>query len=126
MLFEFKAIDLDCESQELCNTATVVLTIIGINDIPVITQEEINLFDEIDNGNPSVTIDGDIITIQSRRGKIDVYARRDDGLQLGQVFVPFCYVEAAANVLTNAALDPDAKIPEFKFCAVKIKTKTIH
>ena len=70
--------------------------------------------------------DGDIITIQSRRGKIDVYARRDDGLQLGQVFVPFCYVEAAANVLTNAALDPDAKIPEFKFCAVKIKTKTIH
>tara|TARA_B100001063_G_scaffold2902_1_gene2046 strand:- start:1814 stop:4573 length:2760 start_codon:yes stop_codon:yes gene_type:complete len=70
--------------------------------------------------------DGDIITIQSRRGEIDVYARRDDGLQLGQVFVPFCYVEAAANVLTNAALDPDAKIPEFKFCAVKIKSKTIH
>ena len=70
--------------------------------------------------------DGDIITIQSRRGKIDVYVRRDDGLQLGQIFVPFCYVEAAANVLTNAALDPDAKIPEFKFCAVKISKKTVH
>ena len=65
--------------------------------------------------------DGDLITIESRRGKVDVYARRDDGLQLGQIFIPFCYVEAAANVLTNAALDPDAKIPEFKFCAVKIK-----
>ena len=55
-----------------------------------------------------------------------MYVRRDDGLQLGQIFVPFCYVEAAANVLTNAALDPDAKIPEFKFCAVKISKKTIH
>ena len=70
--------------------------------------------------------DGDLITIQSRRGKVDVYARRDDGLQLGQIFIPFCYVEAAANVLTNAALDPDAKIPEFKFCAVKIKKAHIN
>ena len=70
--------------------------------------------------------DGDLITIESRRGKVDVYARRDDGLQLGQIFIPFCYVEAAANVLTNAALDPDAKIPEFKFCAVKIKKAHIN
>ena len=70
--------------------------------------------------------DGDLITIESRRGKVDVYVRRDDGLQLGQIFIPFCYVEAAANVLTNAALDPDAKIPEFKFCAVKIKKSHIN
>ena len=70
--------------------------------------------------------DGDLITIESRRGKVDVYVRRDDGLQLGQIFIPFCYVEAAANVLTNAALDPDAKIPEFKFCAVKIKKAHIN
>ena len=65
--------------------------------------------------------DGDLITVESRRGSIDVYARRDDMLKPGQVFIPFCYVESAANLLTNAALDPFAKIPEFKFCAVNIK-----
>ena len=76
----------------------------------------------VDRGECDVIVkDGDLITVESRRGKLNVYARRDDGLQFGQIFIPFCYVEAAANVLTNAALDPDAKIPEFKFCAVKIK-----
>ena len=70
--------------------------------------------------------EGDLITVSSRRGTIDVYAKRDDYLQSGQVFIPFCYVESAANILTNAALDPDAKIPEFKFCAVKIKKTSTH
>jgi formate dehydrogenase major subunit len=70
--------------------------------------------------------DGDLITVESRRGKIDVYARRDDMLKSGQIFIPFCYVESAANLLTNAALDPFAKIPEFKFCAVNIKSNTKH
>ena len=70
--------------------------------------------------------DGDLITVKSRRGSIDVYARRDDMLKPGQVFIPFCYVESAANLLTNAALDPFAKIPEFKFCAVNIKSQTKH
>ena len=37
------------------------------------------------------------------------------------VFVPFCYVEAAANALTNPALDPFGKIPEFKFCAARVQ-----
>ena len=64
--------------------------------------------------------EGECITVKSRRGNIQVYVKRDDGMQEGQIFVPFCYVESAANILTNAALDPDAKIPEFKFCAVKI------
>jgi len=36
------------------------------------------------------------------------------------VFIPFCYYEAAANLLTNPALDPFGKIPEFKYCAVKV------
>jgi formate dehydrogenase major subunit len=71
-------------------------------------------------------VDGDLITVESRRGKIDVYARRDDMLQPGQIFIPFCYVESAANLLTNAALDPFAKIPEFKFCAVKVSKNTKH
>ena len=70
--------------------------------------------------------EGDLITVESRRGKINVYARRDDALQQGQIFIPFCYVESAANLLTNAALDPDAKIPEFKFCAIKVSKSSTH
>ena len=61
---------------------------------------------------------GDRIRLRSRRGEVVVHARSDNGLRIGQVFLPFCYHEAAANLLTNAALDPDGKIPEFKFCAV--------
>ena len=70
--------------------------------------------------------EGDLITVESRRGKIDVYSRKDDNLQTNQIFIAFCYVESAANLLTNAALDPDAKIPEFKFCAVKVSKSSKH
>ena len=63
---------------------------------------------------------GDVITIASRRGEVSLYARADDGTPRGAVFVPFCYYEAAINRLTNAALDPFAKIPEFKYCAVRV------
>jgi formate dehydrogenase major subunit len=63
---------------------------------------------------------GDVLTIASRRGEVTLYARADDGTPRGAVFVPFCYYEAAINKLTNAALDPFAKIPEFKYCAVKV------
>jgi formate dehydrogenase major subunit len=66
------------------------------------------------------TAPGGTLTIQSRRGQISLYARADDGLARGSVFVPFCYYEAAANMLTNPVLDPFGKIPEFKYCAVKI------
>ncbi len=62
---------------------------------------------------------GDLITLESRRGKITAYARADIGIQKGSMFMAFCYNEASANLLTNEALDPSAKIPEFKFCAVK-------
>ena len=47
--------------------------------------------------------------------------RRDDGTPTGAVFVPFAYYEAAANLMTNAALDPFGKIPEFKYCAIAVK-----
>ena len=63
---------------------------------------------------------GAILTIESRRGRISLYARADDGTPRGAVFVPFCYYEAAANMLTNPVLDPFGKIPEFKYCAVKV------
>jgi len=62
---------------------------------------------------------GELITIESRRGKITAYARADVGLQRGSLFMAFCYNEASANLITNEALDPFGKIPEFKFCAVK-------
>ncbi|MEQ1600426.1 MAG: formate dehydrogenase subunit alpha [Methylophilaceae bacterium] len=63
---------------------------------------------------------GDIITIESRRGNIALIARADDGISRGSVFVAFCYYEAAANRLTNQALDPFAKIAEVKYCAVRL------
>ena len=63
---------------------------------------------------------GGIVTIASRRGSISLYARADDGTPRGAVFIPFCYYEAAANMLTNPTLDPFGKIPEFKYCAVKV------
>ena len=63
---------------------------------------------------------GDVITVESRRGGVSLYARADEGTPQGAVFIPFCYYEAAANVLTNPALDPVGKIPEFKYCAVRV------
>jgi formate dehydrogenase major subunit len=63
---------------------------------------------------------GDVLTVESRRGKISLYARADEGTPSGAVFIPFCYYEAAANMLTNPALDPFGKIPEFKYCAVRV------
>ena len=64
---------------------------------------------------------GDLITVQSRRGQVAIHVRRDDGTPHGAVFIPFAYYEAAANLMTNAALDPFGKIPEFKYCAVAIR-----
>ena len=64
---------------------------------------------------------GDVITVQSRRGEVAIHVRRDDGTPHGAVFVPFAYYEAAANLMTNAALDPFGKIPEFKYCAVAVR-----
>ncbi len=63
----------------------------------------------------------DRVAIATRRGRIELALRRDDGVGAGSVFVPFAYAEAAANLLTNPALDPSGKIPEFKFCAARIE-----
>jgi len=64
---------------------------------------------------------GDVITVESRRGEISLVARADDGTPRGSIFIPFAFYEAAANLLTNAALDPFGKIAEVKYCAVKLK-----
>ena len=63
---------------------------------------------------------GDILTVETRRGSIDLMARADTAVAEGMIFIPFAFVEAAANILTNPQLDPFGKIPEFKFCAARL------
>ena len=63
---------------------------------------------------------GDVITVASRRGEITLTARADEGTPRSTIFIPFAFYEAAANLLTNAALDPFGKIAELKYCAVKL------
>ncbi|MFM2060241.1 MAG: formate dehydrogenase subunit alpha, partial [Pseudomonadota bacterium] len=65
---------------------------------------------------------GQLITLESRRGQVSLYARADESSPVGAVFVAFCYYEAAINKLTNAAFDPFGKIPEFKYCAVRLRS----
>ena len=64
---------------------------------------------------------GDKMRIETRRGAIEIMARADRAVSEDMVFVPFAYVEAAANVLTNPQLDPYGKIPEFKFSACRVE-----
>src|SRR5204863_7078285 len=63
---------------------------------------------------------GDLATVESRRGKSRLWVREDAGTPRGSVFIAFAFYEAAANILTNPVLDPFGKIPEFKYCAVKV------
>ena len=65
--------------------------------------------------------DGDPLKVSSRRGEIEAKARLSEKAVKGTIFIPFHYAGAAANKLTNTALDPTAKIPEFKVCAVRIE-----
>ena len=67
---------------------------------------------------------GEAIRLTTRRGAIELAARVDSGVPDGLVFAPFCFTEAAANLLTNPALDPFGKIPEFKYCAAKFEKVT--
>jgi len=64
---------------------------------------------------------GETVTVTSRRGSVVLRARRDDGNAPGTVFIPFAYYEAAANLLTDPALDPFGRIPEFKYTPVAVK-----
>jgi formate dehydrogenase major subunit len=64
---------------------------------------------------------GDFVTVSTRRGAIALKVRQDRDVPDGMVFIPFCFAEAAANLLTNPQLDPFGKIPEFKFCAARVE-----
>ena len=70
---------------------------------------------------------GDFANVQTRRGDLCLKVRVDRDVAMGMAFIPFCFAEAPANMLTNPKLDPYGKIPEFKFCAAKIeKSKLNH
>ncbi|GFO56937.1 formate dehydrogenase subunit alpha [Geomonas sp. Red276] len=64
---------------------------------------------------------GDFVKVSSVRGEIRIAVKETDRVRKGEVFIPFHFAEAAANVLTNDAIDPVAKIPELKICAVRIE-----
>ncbi len=64
---------------------------------------------------------GDRIKVSTRRGSIELLVREDNDMPEGLIFIPFSFVEAAANELTNPVLDPVGKIPEFKYCAAKLE-----
>jgi formate dehydrogenase major subunit len=64
---------------------------------------------------------GHTIQVTTRRGEVSLKARQDQDVPEGMVFIPFCFAEAAANLLTNPQLDPVGKIPEFKFCAARVE-----
>jgi len=64
---------------------------------------------------------GDMVRVSTRRGEVELASRQDDAVPDGVVFIPFAYAEAAANILTNPALDPFGKIPEFKYCAARVE-----
>jgi formate dehydrogenase major subunit len=63
---------------------------------------------------------GERVQVMTRRGAIELRARADPAVPEGMVFIPFAFVEAAANILTNPQLDPIGKIPEYKFCAARV------
>jgi formate dehydrogenase major subunit len=65
--------------------------------------------------------DGQATRLTTRRGSVVAQARSDAAVPHGAVFMPFAFVEAAANILTNPALDPFGKIPEFKYCGVRVE-----
>jgi formate dehydrogenase major subunit len=66
---------------------------------------------------------GEYLRLTTRRGTVTVMARADRAVAEDNVFLPFAYVEAAANILTNSAIDPYGKIPEFKYAAVRVEAR---
>jgi formate dehydrogenase major subunit len=64
---------------------------------------------------------GDMIAVETRRGRIEAVLRADRDVAEDMVFMPFCFNESPANKLTNPMLDPYGKIPEFKYCAARVE-----
>ena len=84
-------------------------------------QPEAHVFLNPDDAAEMGVGDGDFVRVTSRRGSIELSARVSHRDTPGTCFVPFHFREAAANVLTIDEIDPTGKIPEFKFCAVRVE-----
>ncbi len=98
------------------HTSTMTRRARGLSDVLPEERVEINPADAAELGIK----DGDPILIKSRRGELKTKAWATDRVPRGLVFMSFHFWEANCNVLTNAALDPKARIPEYKACAVKV------
>jgi predicted molibdopterin-dependent oxidoreductase YjgC len=88
----------------------------GVNDLAPVCEIEINPTDAEKLGLG----DGAWARVTSRRGTVQAQVKRTECVDQGVIFMPFHYADAAANVLTNPALDPTSKIPEYKVCAVSV------
>ncbi len=88
-------------------------------------QPEAHVFLNPDDAASMGVVDGDFVRVSSRRGSIELSARLSHRDTPGTCFIPFHFREAAANVLTIDEIDPDGKIPEFKFCAVKVEPAAV-
>jgi predicted molibdopterin-dependent oxidoreductase YjgC len=98
------------------HTGTMTRRVDGLNELVPTGFVEINPGDAARLG----VVDGAPVTLETRRGRIEVPALVTDRIDEGTVFVPFHFWESPANRLTHAALDPVAKIPEFKVCACRL------
>jgi formate dehydrogenase alpha subunit len=99
------------------HTGTMTMKSDGLNELAPESFVEISAQD----AEAYKIEDGDSLKISSRRGEIEAKASLSEKAVRGTIFIPFHYANAAANKLTNTALDPTAKIPEFKVCAVRIE-----
>jgi formate dehydrogenase major subunit len=99
------------------HTGTMTMKSKGLNELAPNSFVEISRSDAEHIGAGQ----GDMLRVLSRRGEIKAEAKISDKAVDGTVFIPFHYAESAANMLTNGALDPVAKIPEYKVCAVRLE-----
>jgi len=99
------------------HTGTMSMRTEGLNELAPACFAEISAHD----AERYKVEEGDLLKVSSRRGEIKAKARVSEQAVDGTIFVPFHYADAAANNLTNPALDPTAKIPEYKVCAVRIE-----
>ncbi len=82
--------------------------------------EAVVFVNRLDMNNLGVTA-GDWVSVSTRRGTVSLKVRQDREVPEGMIFMPFCFSEAAANMLTNPQLDPFGKIPEFKYSAARLE-----
>jgi len=98
------------------HTGTMTRRALVLNDLE---PEPMIFMNQIDSNLYNLDLNKSVI-VETRRGKISIKIRHDADLLPGMIFLPFCFKEAAANILTSADLDPIGKIPELKFSAAKV------